>query len=74
MYYRITTLSFDPDRYDDMATATEAARDEIKAIEGLQSAVIVRGGDGEPITTGAYDSEESAVVASIEPSENSLLT
>ena len=45
-----------------MATATEAAGDEIKAIEGLQSAVIVRVGDGESITIGAYDSFCSAVV------------
>ena len=63
MYYRITAVSFDPDRYDDMLTATEAARDEMKAIAGLQSAVIVRVGDGKSITIGAYDTEESAAPA-----------
>ena len=63
MRYRITAVSFDTDRYDDMLTATEAARDEMKDIVSLQSAVIVRVGDGKSITIGAYDTEESAAAA-----------
>ena len=46
-----------------MLTATEATRDEMKAILGLQSAVIVRVGDGKSITIGVYNTEESAATA-----------
>ena len=62
MYIRITSFSYDPDREDEFIAIADAARDEMKAIGGLPSAVIVRVGDGESITIGAYDSFCSAVV------------
>ena len=37
MYFRITTFSYDPDREDEFIAIADAARDEMKAIEGLQT-------------------------------------
>ena len=71
MYYRVTTFSFNPDREDDMLAVANAAADEMKAIAGLQSATIVRVGDGKTITIGAYDTEESAAAA--QPKIQSIL-
>ena len=63
MHYRITSFSFDPDREDDVMAVAHAAADELKAIAGMQSAVIVRVGDGKTMTIAAYDTEASANAA-----------
>ena len=65
IYYVLSNncFSFDPDRENDMLAATEAAREQMKAIRDLQSAVIVRVGDGKSITVGSYDTGESAAAA-----------
>ena len=46
MYFRITTFSYDPDREDEFIAIADAARDEMKLIEGLQSVRVVRVADG----------------------------
>ena len=63
MHYRITSFSFDPDREDDVMAVAHAVADELKAIAGMQSAVIVRVGEGKTLTIAAYDTEESAAAA-----------
>ena len=63
MYYRITTFSFDPAREDELMTVAQAAADEMKAIVGIQSAVIVRIAEGKTVTIAAYDTEASAIAA-----------
>ena len=72
MHYRITSFSFDPDREDDVMAVAHAAADELKAIVGMQSAVIVRVGDGKTMTIAAYDTEDSAVAA--QPKIQSILS
>ena len=71
MHYRITSFSFDPDREDDVMAVAHAVADELKAIAGMQSAVIVRVGEGKTMTIAAYDSEEFAAAA--QPKIQSIL-
>ena len=60
MYFRITTFSYDPDREDEFIAIADAARDEMKDIEGLRSISSARVGDGKSVTVASYDTEESA--------------
>ena len=60
MYIRITSFSYDPDREDEFIAIADAARDEMKGIEGLQSVRVVRVADGKGVIGASYDTEESA--------------
>ena len=50
MYIRITSFSYDPDREDELIAIADAARDEMKDIEGLQSIRSARVADGKSVT------------------------
>ena len=63
MYMRITTMSYDPDREGEFMAIADAARDEMKGIEGLQSIRTVRVADGKAVVGATYDTEESATAA-----------
>ncbi len=63
MYIRITSLSYDPDREDEFIAIADAARDEMKGIEGLQSIRTVRVAAGKVVVGASYDTEESASAA-----------
>ena len=63
MYFRITTFSYNPDREDEFIAIADAARDEMKAIEGLQTIRGIRVSDGKLVIGAAYDTEESASAA-----------
>ena len=63
MYIRITTMSYDPDREGEFMAIADAARDEMKGIEGLQSIRTVRVADGKAVVGAAYDTEASASAA-----------
>ena len=63
MYIRITTMSYDPDREGEFMAIADAARDEMKGIEGLQSIRTVRVADGKLVVGATYDNEESANAA-----------
>ena len=63
MYIRITSFSYDPDREDEFIAIADAARDEMKDIEGLQSIRGVRVTDGKFVVGASYDTEESASAA-----------
>ena len=63
MYMRITTMSYDPDREGEFMAIADAARDEMKGIEGLQSIRTVRVADGKVVIGASYDTEESASAA-----------
>ena len=63
MYIRITSFLYDPSREDEVIAIADAARDEMKAIEGLQSIRCVRVADGKLLVGASYDSEESASAA-----------
>lgn len=63
MYYRITTFRFDADKEDEVMAIAHGAADELRAIAGIQSGVIVRVSPGKTITIASYDTQESAVAA-----------
>ena len=60
MYMRITTMSYDPDREGEFMAIADAARDEMKGIEGLQGIRGIRVADGKLVIGAAYDTEASA--------------
>ena len=60
MYFRITTMSYDPDREGEFMAIADAARDEMKGIEGLQTIRGIRVADGKLVIGAAYDTEASA--------------
>ena len=63
MYMRITTMSYDPDREGEFMAIADAARDEMNAIEGLQSIRTVRVAEGKLVVGASYDTEGSANAA-----------
>ena len=63
MYMRITTMSYDPDREGEFMAIADAARDEMKGIEGLQTIRGIRVADGKVVIGASYDTEESASAA-----------
>ena len=63
MYYRMTTFSYDPARESEVIALADSVRDEMKAIDGLQSGCSVRIAEGRAVTVGVYDSAESAAAA-----------
>ena len=46
MYYRMTTFSYDPAREGEVIALADSVRDEMKAIDGLQSGCSVRVAEG----------------------------
>ena len=63
MYYRMTTFSYDPVREDEVIALADSIRDEMRVIDGLQSACSVRIAEGKSVTIGVYDTAESAAAA-----------
>ena len=63
MYMRITTMSYEPDREGEVMAIADAARDEMKGIEGLKGIRGIRVADGKLIIGAAYDTEASANAA-----------
>lgn len=63
MFYRVTTLHFDENRFDELIAWSETIRSTVEGIPGLEFADIARTGPGEGVVLGAY-SDEAAYVAS----------
>ena len=63
MHYRMTTFSYDPNQEGEVVALADSIRDQMKAINGLQSACSVRIAEGKSVTIGVYDTAESAVAA-----------
>ena len=57
MYYRMTRLHWDNDRYDEVIALAESMRDRVEAIDGLVFAELVKTGEGEGMIIAAYASE-----------------
>ena len=60
MYYRVTVIHFDPSKRDAFYAAADATREEMKAIEGIQSIRSVEVADGEAIVFAEYQTQEQA--------------
>ena len=56
-------MSYDPDREGEFMAIADAARDEMKGIEDLQTIRTVRVADGKAVVGAAYDTEASANAA-----------
>ena len=63
MSYRITEISFDPSKKDDLFAYVDSQRDQIKAVNGLQLVHVIDIDEGQSKIIARYDSEESAVAA-----------
>ncbi len=79
MFYRMTRLHWDEDRYEDVLSLAESMRSRVEAISGLLFAELARTGLGEGMIIAAYRSEAdyqaaSAEVASILEGLTRLLT
>ena len=72
MHYRMTTFSYDPAREGEVIALADSIRDQMKAIDGLQSACSVRIAEGKSVTIGVYDTAESAAAA--QPKVGELLS
>ena len=63
MSYRITGISFDPIKKDELFDQVDSQRDQIKAVNGLQLVHVIDIDEGQSVIIARYDSEESAVAA-----------
>ena len=63
MSYRITEISFDPSKKNDLFAYVDSQRDQIKAVNGLQLVHVIDIDEGQSVIIARYDSEESAVAA-----------
>lgn len=60
MYYRVTTYSFDAARRDEFLALADTFRDELNAIEGLESVHSCEIEEGEGMIVSRYSSESAA--------------
>ena len=63
MSYRITEISFDPSKKDELFAYVDTQRDKIKAVNGLQLVHVIDIDEGKSVIIARYESEESAVAA-----------
>ena len=57
MFYRMTRLHFEEERFDDLLGYAETMRGRVQAIRGLLSVDIAKTGDGEGMIIAAYRDE-----------------
>ena len=63
MSYRITEISYDPSKKDELFSYVDTQRDQIKAVNGLQLVHVIDIDEGKSVIIARYVSEESAVAA-----------
>ena len=63
MSYRITEISFDPSKKDELFAYVDTQREQIKAVNGLQLVHVIDIDEGKSVIIARYDSEENAVAA-----------
>ena len=63
MYYRMTRLHWDEDRYDDLVAWAANVEQRVEAIDGLLFAGLVRSGPDNGMLIAAYESETAATNA-----------
>lgn len=66
MFYRMTRLHFEEDRFGDMLEFAESMRARVQAISGLVSADIAKTGEGEGMIIAVYQDESDYQMASDE--------
>ena len=63
MSYRITEISYEPSKKDELFAYVDTQRAQIKAVNGLQLVHVIDIDEGQSVIIARYDSEESAVAA-----------
>ena len=63
MSYRITEISFDPSKKDELFAYVDTQREQIKAVNGLQLVHVIDIDESKSVIIARYVSEESAVAA-----------
>ena len=63
MSYRITEISYDPSKRDELFAYVDTQRDQIKAVNGLQLVHVIDIDEGKSVIIARYESEVSAVAA-----------
>jgi len=58
LFYRMSRLHFDDDRFGELIAWAESAKPRVQEIRGLVFADIARTGSGEGMILAGYDSEE----------------
>ena len=61
MSYRITEISFDPSKKDELFAYVDTQREQIKAVNGLQLVHVIDIDEGKSVIIARYESEESGV-------------
>ena len=63
MSYRITEISYDQSKRDELFAYVDTQRDQIKAVNGLQLVHVIDIDEGKSVIIARYESEVSAVAA-----------
>ena len=63
MYFRVTTYGFDAGRRDEFLALADTVRDDMKAVQGLETVHSCETGEGQGMIVARYDSEASATAA-----------
>ena len=63
MSYRITEISYDASKKDELFAYVDTQRDQIKAVNGLQLVHVIDIDEGKSVIIARYESEVSAVAA-----------
>lgn len=63
MYYRMTRLHWDEERFDDLIEWASTVRERIDGIDGLVFADLVRTGEGQGMVMAGYESEDDFKLA-----------
>jgi hypothetical protein len=54
MFYRMTRLHFDEDRFEELLESAAALRDSVEGIAGLRFADLIKTGEGEGMIISSY--------------------
>ena len=63
MSYRITEISYDSSKKDELFAYVDSQRDRINAVNGLKLVHVIDIDEGKSVIIARYESEESAVAA-----------
>ena len=63
MSFRVTEINFDPSRREELLGYCDGQRENIRAVNGIETVDVIEVGEGQSVIIARYDSEESAVAA-----------
>ena len=63
MSFRVTEINFDPSRREELLGYCDGQRENIRAVNGIETVDVIEVGEGQSVIIARYDSEDSAVAA-----------